>query len=114
MERCRRWTGSGWLQPQLAAPSTMAETEVLSTTDAKVVRRGMCRLTIGHLAALAGVGGATVQGAIRQARALGSLTSEVWQLTAWRSAPNTVRIVSPEWRARLRMWYRRRAADHLR
>ncbi len=32
--------------------------------------------------------------AVRQAVALGILTSEEWRLTAWRSAPNTVRIVA--------------------
>ena len=45
--------------------------------------------------------------------ALGILTSEEWRLSAWRSAPNTVRIVSPEWSAWLRMRDRKRAgADH--
>ena len=41
--------------------------------------------------------------------ALGILTSEEWRLTAWRSAPNTVRIVSPEWRTWLRMRDRKQA-----
>ncbi len=113
MERRRRWTGSGWLPPQLAARFTMAETAVLSTIAAEVARRGLCRLTIGHIAVLAGVSRTTVQTAVRQAVALGILTSEEWRLTAWRSAPNTVRIVSPEWRAWLRMRDRKRAgADH--
>ena len=112
MERRRRWPGSGWLPPQLAARFTMAETAVLSTIAAEVARRGLCRFTIGHIASLAGVSRSTVQGAIRQAKALGILTSEEWRLTAWRSAPNTVRIVSPEWRAWLRMRDRKRAGDH--
>ncbi len=112
MERRRRWTGSGWLPPQLAARFTMAETAVLSTIAAEVARRGLCRLTIGHIATLAGVGRSTVKNAVRQAAALGILTSEEWRLTAWRSAPNTVRIVSPEWRAWLRMRDRKRAGDH--
>ncbi len=55
MERRRRWTGSGWLPPQLACRFTMAETAVLSTIAAEVARRGLCRLTIGHIAAMAGV-----------------------------------------------------------
>ena len=113
MERRRRWTGSGWLPPQLACRFTMAETAVLSTIAAEVARRGLCRLTIGHIAALAGVSRTTVQTAVRQAVALGILTSEEWRLTAWRSAPNTVRIVSAEWRTWLRMRDRKRAvADH--
>ncbi len=113
MERRRRWTGSGWLPPQLAARFTMGEAAVLSAIAAEVARRGLCRLTVGHIAALAGVCRSTVRTAVREAVALGLLTSEEWRLTAWRSAPNTVRIVSPEWRAWLRMRDRRRAgADH--
>ena len=113
MERRRRWTGSGWIPPQLAARFTMAEAAVLSTIAAEVARRGLCRLTIGHIASLAGVSRTTVQNAVRQAAALGILTSEEWRLTAWRSAPNTVRIVSPEWRAWLKMRDRKRAgAEH--
>ena len=113
MERRRRWTGSGWLPPALAARFTMAETAVLSAIAAEVARRGLCRLTIGHIAVLAGVSRTTVQTAVRQAAALGILTSEEWRLTAWRSAPNTVRITSPEWRTWLRMRDRKRAGgDH--
>ena len=113
MERRRRWTGSGWMPPQLAARFTMAEAAVLAVIAAEVARRGLCRLTIGHIAALAGVGRTTVQNAVREAAALGMLTSEEWRITAWRNAPNTVRIVSPEWRTWLRMRDRKRAgADH--
>ena len=90
----------------------MAETAVLSAIAAEVARRGLCRLTIGHIAILAGVSRSTVKTAVRQAVALGILTSEEWRLTAWRSAPNTVRITSPEWRTWLRMRDRKRAGDH--
>ena len=91
----------------------MAETAVLSTIAAEVARRGLCRLTIGHIAALAGVCKATVRSAVRQAQVLGLITSEEWRITAWRNAPNTVRIVSPEWVTWLRMRDRKRAgADH--
>ena len=109
MERRRRWTGSGWLPPQIAARFTMAETAVLSVIASEIARRGLCRLTIGHIAVLAGVSRSTVKTAVRQAASLGILTSEEWRLTAWRSAPNTVRIVSPEWQTWLRMRNRRRA-----
>ncbi len=85
MERRRRWTGSGWLPPQLAARFTMAETAVLSTIAAEVARRGLCRLTIGHIAALAGRR-ALDREERRPARPRrsGILTSEEWRLTAWR------------------------------
>ncbi len=98
MERRRRWTSSGWLPPQLACRFTMAEAAVLSTIAAEVARRGLCRLTIGHIAALAGVCRRRCRTAVRQAVTLGILTSEEWRITAWRNAPNTVRIVSSEWR----------------
>ena len=85
----------------------------LSEAIAAVDDRGLCRLTIGHIAALAGVSRSTVKAAVRQAQGLGLITSEEWRITAWRNAPNTVRIVSPEWVTWLRMRDRRRAeADH--
>ncbi len=77
-----------------------------------MARRGLCRLTLGHIAVMAGVSRSTVKTAVRQAVALGILTSEEWRLTAWRNAPNTVRVTSPEWRAWLKMRDRKRAADH--
>ena len=113
LERRRRWTGSGWMPPQIAARFTMAESAVLAVIASEVARRGLCRLTVGHIASLAGAGRSTVKNAVREAVALGILTSEEWRLTAWRNAPNTVRIVSPEWRTWLRMRDRKRAgAEH--
>ena len=103
MERRRRWTASGWLPPQLAARFTMAENAVLSVVASEISRRGQSMLTIGAIAGQAGVCKATVRSAIRQAQALGLLTSEEWRLTAFRNAPNTVKIVSPEWRTWLRL-----------
>ena len=111
MERRRRWTSSGWLPPQLAARFTMAENAVLSVVAAEISRRGQSMLTIGAIAGQAGVCKATVRSAIRQAAALGLLTSEEWRLTAFRNAPNTVKIVSPEWRTWLRMRHRSGGPD---
>jgi hypothetical protein len=45
----------------------------------------------------------TVRNALRAARGLGLLTIEERRLTAWRNAPNVVRIVSREWLAWLRL-----------
>lgn len=112
MERRRRWTASGWLPPGIAARFTLAEVAVLSVVAGEVARRGLCRLTIGHVAALAGVCRSTVKNAIREARSLGLITVEEWRLSAWRSAPNTIRIVAPEWRSWLRMRDRRRVSAH--
>ena len=91
----------------------MGEVAVLSTIAAEVAGRELCRLTIGHIAAPAGVSRSTVKTAVRQAVVLGVLTPKEWRLTAWRSAPTTVRIVSAEWRAWLKMRDRKRAGgDH--
>ena len=90
-------------QVELTAPREVGE----------VARRGLCRLTIGHIAALAGVSRTTAQTAVREAQALGIPTSEEGRITAWRNAPNTIRITSPEWRTWLRMRDRKRAGvDH--
>src|SRR4051794_13024500 len=103
MERRRRWAASGALPPALAARFTLAETAVLAVLAAEVLKHGACTLTIGHLAALAGVSETTVRNALRVARGLGVLTIEERRLTAWRNAPNVVRIVSREWLAWLRL-----------
>src|SRR5215213_8537134 len=103
MERRRRWAASGALPPALAARFTLAETAVLAVLAAEVLRQGACTLTIGHIAALAGVSETTVRNALRAARGLGLLTIEERRLTAWRNAPNVVRIISREWLAWLRL-----------
>jgi Bacterial regulatory proteins, gntR family len=103
LERRRRWTASGRLPPQLAARFSMAEQAVLAVVAVEVVKRGACTLTIGHIAALAGVSETTVRNALREARALGLVTVEERRLTAWRNAPNVVRVISPEWLSWLRL-----------
>ena len=107
LERRRRWAASGLRPPQLACRFTLAEAAALAVVAAEASKRGACKLTIGHIAALAGVGRSTVRNAIREAVALGLLRSEEWRLSAWRSAPNTVTVVSPEWQAWLRLARRR-------
>src|SRR3954465_12188705 len=103
LERRRRWAASGALPPALAARFTLAETAVLAVLAAEVLRHGACTLTVGHIAALAGVSETTVRNALRAARGLGLLTLEERRLTAWRNAPNVVRIVSREWLGWLRL-----------
>src|SRR4051794_22832354 len=103
MERRRRWAASGALPPALAARFTLAETAVLAVIAAEVRQHGACTLTIGHVAALAGVCGQTVRNALRAAQGLGLVRVEERRLAAWRNAPNRVTITSPEWAAWLRM-----------
>src|SRR5215213_2330977 len=103
IERRRRWAASRALPPALAARFTLAETAVLAVIAAEVLRHSACTLTVGHIAALAGVSETTVRNALRAARGLGLLTLEERRLTAWRNAPNVVRIISREWLAWLRL-----------
>src|SRR3954447_6458525 len=67
MERRRSWAASGHLPPQLAARFTLAEQAVLAVVAVEVRKHGACTLTIGHLAALAGVCGQTVRNALHEA-----------------------------------------------
>jgi anti-sigma factor RsiW len=62
MERRRRWAASGALPPALAARFTLAEIAVLAVIAAEVLRHSACTLTVGHIAALAGVSETTVRG----------------------------------------------------
>jgi hypothetical protein len=103
MERRRRWAASGKLPPQLAARFTLAETAALAVIAAEVSKRGDCRLTIGHIAALAGVCARSVRNAIRAAQALGILSIEERRLTAFRNDTNILRVISLEWRTWLRL-----------
>jgi DNA-binding transcriptional ArsR family regulator len=103
MERRRSWAASGRMPPRLAARFTLAEQAVLAVVAVKVAEHGTCGLTIGHIAALAGVSETTVRNAIREARALGLVTVEERRKSAWVSFPNLVRIVSPEWASWLRL-----------
>ncbi len=99
MERRRRWVASGCLPPVIAAQFTTAEVAALAVISAETRKKGDCRLTIKEIADVAGVSPTTVKNALRAARALNILLIEERRLTAFRNAPNVVRIISPEWRA---------------
>lgn len=103
MERRRRWAASGRLPPAIAAQFTLAEQAVLSVVTVETVKRGDCRLTYDHIAALAGVSRSTVKATLRRARDLGLVTIEERRSTAWRNLPNIVRIASREWQAWMRL-----------
>ncbi len=103
MERRRSWAASGLLPPQIQCRFTVAEAAVLAVVAVEVKKRGACTLTIGHIAALAGVSETTVRNAMREARGLGLVHVEERRLTAWRNAPNRVTVTSLEWLAWLRL-----------
>jgi len=103
MERRRSWAAAGRLPPALASRFTLAEQAVLAVVAAEVVKGGACELTLEHVAALAGVCRKTVKNALREAHALGLARVEERRLTAWRSLPNRITIISSEWSTWLRM-----------
>src|SRR3712207_3697634 len=103
LERRRRWAASGALPPSLAARFTLAETAVLAVVSAEVRRHGACTLTVGHIAALAGVSETTVRNAVREARALGLVQVEERRVSAWRNMPNRITVTSREWLSWLRL-----------
>lgn len=103
IERRRRWASSGALPPALASRFTLAEQAVLSVVSAEVRRHGACTLTVGHVAALAGVCGQTVRNALKAAQALGLIHVEQRRVTAFRNKPNRVTITSREWLAWMRL-----------
>jgi predicted transcriptional regulator len=91
------------LPPSLAARFTLAETAVLAVVSAEVRRHGACTLTVGHIAALAGVSETTVRNAVREARALSLVQVEERRVSAWRNKPNRITITSREWLSWLRL-----------
>src|SRR3954447_5482691 len=103
MERRRRWAASGQLPPQVASRFTLAEAAVLAVVTVEAVKRGDCRLTHEHIAALAGVSKSTVKATMRRGRDLGLVTITERRSSAWRNLPNLIRIISREWQA----WMRR-------
>src|SRR5215204_90968 len=103
MERRRSWAASGAMPPQLAARFTLAEVAVLAVVAAEVRTKGACTLTLGHIAALAGVCRKTTKNALREAEALGLVRIEERRLTAWRNASNRLTVTSREWNAWLAM-----------
>ncbi|MFJ7441303.1 helix-turn-helix domain-containing protein [Methylorubrum thiocyanatum] len=108
MERRRRWAASGRMPPAIAARFTLAEQSVLSLVAAETCRRKDCRLSVGGMAAIAGVSETTVRNAIREAVRLGLLTVEERRITGWRNDTNVLRIVSAEWLSWLRLTRKRR------
>jgi hypothetical protein len=76
---------------------------VLAVVAVEVAKKGQCTLTVGHLAALAGVSETTVRNALRAAEALQLISIDRRRRTAWVSYPNTLKVVSKEWASWLRL-----------
>lgn len=97
-ERRRRLAASGPMPPALAARFTTGELASLKIVADEVALRGDCRLSLGEIAARAGVCVSTARNALRAARSDGLLTIEERPRRGLPSLTNIVRIVARDWR----------------
>lgn len=103
IRRRRSCAASGAVPAAIAADFTPAELAVLSIVAAEVRRAGSCSWPLDRIAACAGVCRRTAQYALRRAAALGLLHVEERPRPGQRHLPHVVTVVSPEWRAWLRV-----------
>lgn len=97
MARRRRLAASGPMPPVLASLFTTGELAALRIVADEVRERKQCRLTLGEIAARAGVGITTARNAIRYAAREGLVTIEERRRDKRPNLPNIVRVVSREW-----------------
>lgn len=97
MERRRRLAASGPMPPALAAHYTTGQMAVFRIVADEVRQRGTCAITLGEIAARAGVGITTARDAIRAGAFDGILIIEERRRRGGPNLPNIVRIISREW-----------------
>jgi hypothetical protein len=97
IERRRTLAASGPMPPQLASQFTTGELAVLRLVADQVRAKRHCTLTLGELAARAGVGITTARNALHEAAGHGYLTIEERRRDKRPNLSNVVRIVSREW-----------------
>ena len=97
IERRRTLAASGPMPPQLASQFTTGELAVLRLVADEARAKRHCTLTLGELAARAGVGITTARNAIHEAAGNGYLTIEERRRDKRPNLSNVVRVVSREW-----------------
>lgn len=102
--RRRTIAASGPLPPTLAARFTVGQLAVLGVVGDELAAHGECTLTVGEIAARAGVSHRLAQGAIRLAEGDGLVVVVERRRKGDINLPNVVRLLSREWRA----WLARR------
>jgi hypothetical protein len=95
--RRRTLAASAPMPPAMAAGYTTGELAALRIVADQVRDSGDCRLTLGEIAARAGVSITTARNAIRGAAIDGVLTIQERRQHLKPNLPNVVRIVSQEW-----------------
>ena len=99
IERRRTLAASGPMPPALACLFTTGELAALRIIADEARDRKQCRLTLGEIAARAGVGITTARNALRYAAREGLVTIEERRRDKRPNLSNVVRIVSREWTA---------------
>lgn len=103
VERRRMWAARGKVPPRTAALFTPGEQAALAVVAWEAQRGGDCRKSHAEIARMAGVSATVAKDALREARRLGLISVEERRVSRTRNLPNIVRIISPEWRAWLRL-----------
>ncbi|ACA21212.1 hypothetical protein M446_6979 (plasmid) [Methylobacterium sp. 4-46] len=104
LERRRTIAFSGPLPPATAARFTTGQLAVLGIVGDEIAANGDCTLTVGEIAARAGVSHRLAQDAIRLAELDGLVRIEERRRRGDRNLPNRVTVLSREWSA----WLKRR------
>jgi hypothetical protein len=97
MERRRRLAASGPMPPALASHYTTGQMAVFRIVADAVRQHGHCAMTLGEIAARAGVGITTARDAIRAGAFDGILVIEERRRRGAPNLPNLVRVISREW-----------------
>jgi hypothetical protein len=97
IERRRTLAASGAMPPQLASQFATGELAALRIVADAVRDRSACMLTLGEIAARAGVCVTTARNALRQAAHGGLVTIEERRRHKRPNLANVVRVVSREW-----------------
>jgi hypothetical protein len=98
-ERARMLGGSSAMPPKVRAKYTECERAVLTIVAREIKRQGICDLTVGQIAAEAGVCIRTVQNATAEAVRQGHLAREERPQLGRKNLTNILRIHSAEWLA---------------
>jgi hypothetical protein len=99
----RELGGCGAFPRKIAGGFPTAQQAVLTIIAHEVRAKGDCRLHVKEIEDRAKVCRRTVQNTIREAQRLGLVTVQARRLSRTKSMPNIIRIVSPEWRAWLKL-----------
>jgi hypothetical protein len=97
IERRRHLAASGPMPPALGSRFTTGELAVLRIVADEVVAHGVCSLTLGEIAARAGVCRSTARNAVRAAARAGLVTIEERRRPGRINLPSLIRVISREW-----------------